>query len=182
MLQKCWCKIHIVQVTCLILTFKTQSFSRFRMQRYQNKKIKKKPFSGISKSRVGILLYCKIGKKKKNLFSDFQNQGRSDVSLLHRPLFIKFSLLTTFLGRRGSRIGAVVVLNGRMSWHAILIFRIILISKRSYRSRLVGCGQSNNIFLGGLIEKLWSIYLSILCFLNNIKNNSSNPLTHNLSM
>ena len=52
-------------------------------------------------------------------------------SLLHRSLFIKFSLLTTKqiispatstrekkLGRRGSRVGAVLVLNGQMSWHA----------------------------------------------------------------
>ena len=70
------------------------------------------------------------------------------LSLLLRPLFIKFSLLTTkqiispatstfFLGRRGSRIGAVLVLNGQMSWHVILIFRIIPISKRGYRSRLI---------------------------------------------
>ena len=44
----------------------------------------------------------------------------------------------SFLWRRGSsRIGAVLVLNGQMSWHIILIFRIILISKRGYRSRLV---------------------------------------------
>ena len=44
------------------------------------KQTKKKPFSGISKSRVGILLYSKIEKKKKKpFFSDFQNQGRSDV-------------------------------------------------------------------------------------------------------
>ena len=42
-----------------------------------------------------------------------------------------------FLGRCGSRIGAVLVLNGQMSWHGILIFRIILISKRGYRSRLI---------------------------------------------
>ena len=60
------------------------------MQKFQNKKKqkqkKKTPFSGISKSRVGILLYSKIEKKnqtnkqtKNHLFSDFQNQGWSDV-------------------------------------------------------------------------------------------------------
>ena len=74
----------------------------------------------------------------------------------HRPLFIKFSLLTTkqiispatstkekravavlFLGRRASRIGVVLVLNGQMSWHDFTdFFRIILISNRGYRSRL----------------------------------------------
>ena len=51
------------------------------MQKFQNK-FKKKKKSGISKSRVGILLYSKIEKKKKkkkNLFLDFQNQGWSDV-------------------------------------------------------------------------------------------------------
>ena len=76
------------------------------MQKFQTKK---KTFSGISKSRVGILLYSKIEKKKKkkkeNLFSDFQNQGRLDVdnqtifsflalccvSMLHR-LFCKVIL------------------------------------------------------------------------------------------
>ena len=41
-----------------------------------------------------------------------------------------------FLERRGSRIGTILVLNCQMSWHVILIFRIILISKRGYRSRL----------------------------------------------
>ena len=40
------------------------------MQIFQNKK--KKPFSGISKSRVGILLYSKIGKKKQFFFQNFK--------------------------------------------------------------------------------------------------------------
>ena len=35
-----------------------------------------------------------------------------------------------FLGRRFSRIGTVIVLSGQMSWHIILICRIILISKK----------------------------------------------------
>ena len=41
-----------------------------------------------------------------------------------------------FLERRGFRIGAVLFLNSQMSWHNYLIFKIILISKKGYRSRL----------------------------------------------
>ena len=47
---------------------------------FQNAKIskfKKKKKLGISKSRVGILLYSKTERKT---FLDFQNQGRSDVN------------------------------------------------------------------------------------------------------
>ena len=42
-----------------------------------------------------------------------------------------------FLGRHGSRIGAVFVLNGQMNWYIIFFFRIIVILKRGYRSRLL---------------------------------------------
>ena len=122
--------------------------------------------------------------EKWNLIISFVN-----ISLLHRPLFIKFSLLTTkqiispasntrekrtrtfFLRRRGSRIGAVLVLNGQMTWHVILILRIILISKRGYRSRLCEHGNVSlahhlrtyrmervNRFCHG---HAWSIYLPI---------------------
>ena len=45
-------------------------------------------------------------------------------SLLHRPLFIKFSLLTT------KQIISPATSTREMSWHVILIFRIILISKK----------------------------------------------------
>ena len=42
-----------------------------------------------------------------------------------------------FLGRRGSRIGAIHVLNGQSDeLRYYFVFRIILISKRGYRSRL----------------------------------------------
>ena len=58
------------------------------------------------------------------------------TTLLHRPLFIKFSLLNHKTNHIPSYYHQVLVLNGQVSCHVILIFRIILISKRGYRSRL----------------------------------------------
>ena len=57
--------VHLKQVTSLIQTSKTQSFSRFRMQKFRIKGKK----SEIFKSRVAILLNSKIEKKKKIILS-----------------------------------------------------------------------------------------------------------------
>ena len=64
--------------------------------------------------------------------------------LLTTKQIISPATSTFFLGRRSSQIGAVLVLNGQMSWHVILIFRIMLISKRAYRSRQQNWGYWNN--------------------------------------
>ena len=83
------------------------------------------------------------------------------TGLLHRPLFTKFFLFLkysswalvsnhktnhipsyyhrgekVFLGIAFLGLGRFSFLNGQIRWHTILIFRIILISKRGYRSRL----------------------------------------------
>ena len=65
---------------------------------------------------------------------------RIKTSLLHRPLFIKFSLLTTkqikspaaitLKGVTVLGLGWFSVLNGQMSWFFLLIFGIIQIPKR----------------------------------------------------
>ena len=65
---------------------KTQSFSRFRKQK--NFKIKKKkPSSGISQSRVNIILYSKIEKKNPSsgdslFFSHLPHQPCDSVRVI----------------------------------------------------------------------------------------------------
>ena len=79
-------------------------------------------------SRCGKLK-CKHGGKRCSLALVWQkHQNSSKISIINGSVCN---------GRRKNVSGVVVlVLNGQMSWHVILIYRIILISKRGYRSRL----------------------------------------------
>ena len=103
-------------------------------------------------------------------------------SLLLRPLFIKFSLLTTkqiispatstrekFSGSAVLGLGqfsdkAVLVLVCQMSWHVILIFRIILISKRGYRSRLYYVNSCLALIEQTPNNKLFGCTWMVACF------------------
>ena len=98
----------------------------------------------------------------------FSSSSNLSYSRLHRPIFVMFFIpgehmfpttkqiifpttITFFLGGRGSWIWTVVVLDdGQMSWHTILIFEIILISKRGYQSRLLVLVQKV------VYEKFWA--------------------------
>ena len=110
-----------------------------------------------------------------SLYHDiYANEFIFITSLLHRPFFIKFSLLTTkqiiypqtpffsgvaVLGLGARTCRAVLVLNGQMSWYVILIFRIILISKRGYIE--VDWFKTNNTSIRK--RNQWDIYLACWC-------------------
>ena len=72
--------------------FQNAKISKLKQKKNKNKKT----FSGISKSMVGILLYSKIErKKKKHLFSDFQNQGQSEVD--NHTIFFFFAFWRAYV-------------------------------------------------------------------------------------
>ena len=83
---------------------------------------------------------------------------------------------------RCSRIGAVFALNGKMSWHIILIFRIILISKRVCQSRLdsyMPDAYINNIKIlhfnfGGKKEKWPAHHKFLIIYVRSIEKNKQN--------
>ena len=89
--------------------------------------------------------YCKMVYETK-----LAKKLKGHFSLLHRPIFTKFftpvePLFSTTkqivspaatTRHRSHQIGAVLVLNGQMNSHIILIFRFLLISERGYQSRL----------------------------------------------
>ena len=96
-----------------------------------------------------LQLYCAlIFNHKTNRFPSHYYQGEKgviEVVALHwagRPPF------RTFFLPRASRFSdwAVLVLNGQMNWHIILIFTFILISKRDYQSRLIALKKDWSAF------------------------------------
>ena len=76
-------------------------------------------------SRCGKLK-CKHGGKRCSLALLWQKHQNSSKISMDRFVMVDEKNVSGVV---------VLVLNGQMSWHVILIYRIILISKRGYRSR-----------------------------------------------